>query len=122
MEAALVVEIVLGKGIQAGFIVLMLLFAAVNGAIQSTRARVVLRNLSHELTPLVAVKRSDKWVTKPAKELVVGDLISLRQEISSPLMPAFWTTRFKSTKVVSLAKLPRFIGRSIKLFMLEPKY
>ena len=50
-----------------------------NGAIQSTRARVVLRNLSHELTPLVAVKRSDKWVTKPAKELVVGDLISLRQ-------------------------------------------
>ncbi len=79
LEAALVVEIVLGKGIQAGFIVLMLLFAAVNGAIQSTRARAVLRNLSHELTPLAAVKRSDKWVTKPAKELVVGDLISLRQ-------------------------------------------
>ena len=52
LEAALVVEIVLGKGIQAGFIVLMLLFAAVNGAIQSTRARVVLRNLSHELTRL----------------------------------------------------------------------
>ena len=79
LEAALVVEIVLGKGIQAGFIVLMLLFAAVNGAIQSTRARAVLRKLSHELTPLAAMKRSDNWVTKPAKELVVGDLISLRQ-------------------------------------------
>ncbi|NDQ31326.1 proton-efflux P-type ATPase, partial [Lactobacillus paracasei] len=42
-------------------------------------ARAVLRKLSHELTPLLAVKRSSKWVTKPAKELVVGDLISLRQ-------------------------------------------
>lgn len=41
LEAALIIEIVLGKGIQAGFIVLMLLFAAVNGAIQSHRANTV---------------------------------------------------------------------------------
>ena len=79
LEAALIIEIVLGKGIQAGFIVLMSLFAAVNGAIQSRRASTVLRNLSHDLSPTTAVSRDGKWARVSAKSLVVDDLISLRQ-------------------------------------------
>lgn len=79
LEAALIIEIVLGKGIQAGFIVLMLLFAAVNGAIQSHRANTVLRSLSHDLSPTAAVSRDGKWKQVSAKHLVVDDLISLRQ-------------------------------------------
>lgn len=79
LEAALIIEIVLGKGIQAGFIVLMLLFAAVNGAIQSYRANTVLRSLSHDLSPTAAVSRDGKWKQVSAKHLVVDDLISLRQ-------------------------------------------
>lgn len=79
LEAALIIEIVLGKGIQAGFIVLMLLFAAVNGAIQSRRANTVLRSLSHDLSPTTAVSRDGKWKQVSAKYLVVDDLISLRQ-------------------------------------------
>ncbi|KRN46021.1 hypothetical protein IV84_GL002062 [Pediococcus damnosus] len=79
LEAALIIEIVLGKGIQAGFIVLMLLFAAVNGAIQSCRANTVLRSLSHDLSPTTAVSRDGKWKQVSAKYLVVDDLISLRQ-------------------------------------------
>ncbi|WP_155285966.1 HAD-IC family P-type ATPase [Lacticaseibacillus zhaodongensis] len=79
LEAALILEIVLGKGIQAAFIVIMLLFAAVNGAIQSRRASIVLHSLAHDLTPTAAVKRDGQWAKLPAKKLVVGDLISLRQ-------------------------------------------
>lgn len=79
LEAALIIEVVLGKGIQAGFIVLMLLFAAVNGAMQSRRANTVLRSLSHDLSPTTAVSRDGKWKQVSAKHLVVNDLISLRQ-------------------------------------------
>lgn len=79
LEVALVLEIAMGKGLQAGFIVLMLLFAAVNGAIQERRASTVLHQLSHQLVPTVAVQRSGTWLQRPARELVVGDLISLRQ-------------------------------------------
>ena len=85
LEAALVIEIILGKEIQAGFIVLMLLFAAVNGAIQSGRSSKVLHQLAHELTPQVSVCRSKQWQKMDAKKLVVGDLINLR---SSEIVPA----------------------------------
>lgn len=79
LEAALILEIILGKEIQAGFILLMLLFAAIDGAIQAGRANQVLQSLSQELSPAVAVKRSGKWHQLTAKALVVGDLISLKR-------------------------------------------
>ncbi len=79
LEAALILEIILGKEIQAGFILLMLLFAAIDGAIQAGRANHVLQSLSQKLSPIVAVKRSDKWRQFAAKTLVVGDLISLKR-------------------------------------------
>lgn len=79
LEAALVLEVILGKDIQAGFILLMLIFAAVDGAIQSGRANKVLQSLSQKLSPTVAVKRSDKWHQLASKSLVVGDLISLKR-------------------------------------------
>lgn len=79
LEGALLIELVLGKGIQAGFIVLMLLFAAVNGAIQSRRANTVLSSLSHDLTPTTAVNRDGKWQRLASQKLVVDDLISIRQ-------------------------------------------
>ncbi len=79
LEIALAFEIILGKNIQAGFIVLMLWFAALNGAIQSKRANKVLHSLSRDLTPTVTVKRSGQWIRRPSKNLVVGDLINLRK-------------------------------------------
>ncbi|MFD1432734.1 HAD-IC family P-type ATPase [Lacticaseibacillus yichunensis] len=78
LEAALVVELLLGKTVQAGFIVLMLLFAAVNGAIQAGRAHRVLASLSQQLTLSATVMRDGKWGVRPARELVRGDLIRLR--------------------------------------------
>ncbi len=57
LEAALLLECLLGKWIQSGFVLLMLLFAAYNGASQKKKSRKVLSQISQELTPQVAVCR-----------------------------------------------------------------
>jgi len=78
LEGALILEFILGKRIQALFVLAMLLFAAWNGASKKKQSRRVLDNISHKLTPTVAVKRDGKWIKLNSKELVVGDLISLQ--------------------------------------------
>lgn len=79
LEAALLLECILGKWIQSLFVLLMLLFAAFNGATQKKKSRRVLNTISHELTPTVSVKRSGKWEQINSKFLAVGDLISLKR-------------------------------------------
>ena len=78
LEGALILEFILGKRIQALFVLAMLLFAAWNGASKKKQSRRVLDNISHKLTPTVAVKRDGKWIKLNSKELVVGDLVSLQ--------------------------------------------
>lgn len=78
LEAALILEFVLGKQIQALFIVGMLLFAAWNGASKKKQSRKVLDSISHQLTPTVSVERDGKWSYIDSKNLVVGDLVSLK--------------------------------------------
>lgn len=79
LEAALFVEIILGKPFQAAFIIVLLLFAATNGAFQARKAHRNLSSLSQDLTIKVAVKRSNQWLTIPSRELVVGDIVNLQQ-------------------------------------------
>lgn len=79
LEAALLLECILGKWIQSLFVLLMLLFAAFNGATQKKKSRRVLNTISHELTPTVYVNRSGKWKQINSKFLAVGDLISLKR-------------------------------------------
>ncbi|MCH3904480.1 MAG: HAD-IC family P-type ATPase [Lactobacillus sp.] len=78
LEGAILLEIALGKGIQASFVLAMLLFAALNSAIQKKRSRRVLSSISHQLTPTVAVERDGKWSNMDSKYLVPGDLINLK--------------------------------------------
>ena len=78
LEAALILEFVLGKQIQALFIVGMLLFAAWNGASKKKQSRKVLDSISHQLTPTISVERDGKWSYIDSKNLVVGDLVSLK--------------------------------------------
>lgn len=79
LEGALILEFILGKQIQALFVLGMLLFAAWNGASKKKQSRKVLDSISHKLTPTVAVERDGKWVKLDSKQLVVGDLISLQR-------------------------------------------
>lgn len=78
LEAALILECILGKWIQSLFVLLMLLFAAWNGASKKKQSRRVLNNISHQLTPKVSVERDEKWQNIDSKYLVVGDLISIQ--------------------------------------------
>ncbi|BDR55523.1 HAD-IC family P-type ATPase [Xylocopilactobacillus apis] len=79
LEAALFVEIILGKPFQAAFIIVLLLFAATNGAFQARKAHRNLSSLSQDLTIKVSVKRSGKWISIPSRELVLGDIVNLQQ-------------------------------------------
>lgn len=79
LEGALLLECILGKWIQSFFVLLMLLFAAYNGATQKKKSRKVLNDISHELTPVVATERDGQWQKLDSKYLVVGDLISLKR-------------------------------------------
>lgn len=79
LEAAIILEVILGKGVQALFVLAMLLFAAWNGATKKKQSRRVLASISHQLTPTVAVERDGKWIKLDSKKLVVGDLISLQR-------------------------------------------
>ncbi|MFT8909560.1 MAG: HAD-IC family P-type ATPase [Lentilactobacillus diolivorans] len=96
LELALLMELFLGKDIQASFIVLMLLFAAINGTIQEYRASKVLNSLSTALKPLVTVKRNGQWLKRPSRELVAGDVINLK---SGNIIPADVTILDKSIYV-----------------------
>ncbi|NRN77035.1 HAD-IC family P-type ATPase [Lactobacillus helveticus] len=79
LEGALILECILGKWIQSLFVLLMLLFAAFNGASKKKQSRWVLNTISHKLTPKVAVERDGKWIKIDSKQLVRGDLISLQR-------------------------------------------
>ena len=78
LEAALLLECLLGKWIQSLFVLLMLLFAAWNGASKKKQSRRVLNNISHKLTPTISVQRDGQWQNIDSKYLVPGDLISMQ--------------------------------------------
>lgn len=77
LEAAIVLELVLGKYVEAGIIAVLLAFNAVLGFFQEGHAQATLAALKSRLALNAAVKRDNAWKTVPATELVVGDLVKL---------------------------------------------
>jgi H+-transporting ATPase len=77
LEAAMVVEIGLGKYIEAAVIAGLLLFNAMLGFIQEGRAGAALAALKKRLAPSALVRRDGEWVRLPASEVVPGDAIRL---------------------------------------------
>jgi H+-transporting ATPase len=77
LEAAIVVEIALGKSIEAGVIALLLVFNAALGLFQESRAQVTLAALKSRLALTAAVQRDGAWKTVPATEVVPGDVVKL---------------------------------------------
>jgi H+-transporting ATPase len=77
LEAAVLLELVLGKGIEAAIIAALLLFNAVLGFVQEGRAQATLAALKSRLALTAIVQRDGQWATVPAADLVPGDLMKL---------------------------------------------
>jgi magnesium-transporting ATPase (P-type) len=77
LEAAIVLELVLGKYIEAAIIALLLVFNAALGLFQESRAQATLAALKSRLALTASVKRDGAWKTVPATDLAPGDLVKL---------------------------------------------
>jgi H+-transporting ATPase len=77
LEAAVVLELALGKYVEAGVIAGLLLFNAVVGLVQEGRAQHTLMALKSRLALTASVRRDGVWAIFPATDLVPGDLIKL---------------------------------------------
>ncbi len=77
LEAAIVLEIVLGKYVEAAIIAVLLAFNAALGFFQEGRAQATLAALKSRLALSASVRRDNKWTTVPAAGLVVGDVVKL---------------------------------------------
>jgi len=77
LEAAVVLEIVLGKYIEAGVIAVLLAFNAALGFFQEGRAQATLAALKSRLALNASVRRDNAWATVPASGLVPGDIVKL---------------------------------------------
>ena len=77
LEAAIVLEVVLGKYVEGAIIAGLLAFNAGLGFLQEGRAQATLAALKSRLALNAAVKRDNAWATVPAADLVVGDVVKL---------------------------------------------
>jgi H+-transporting ATPase len=77
LEAAIVLEIVLGKYVEAAIIALLLAFNAALGFLQEGRAQATLAALKSRLALNASVRRDNVWATVPSAQLVPGDVVKL---------------------------------------------
>jgi H+-transporting ATPase len=77
LEAAVILELLLGKYVEAAIIVALLVFNAALGLFQESRAQATLAALKSRLALNASVRRDGVWKTIPAVELVPGDVVKL---------------------------------------------
>jgi H+-transporting ATPase len=77
LEAAIVLELSLGKYAETAIIAGLLVFNATLSLVQEGRASAALAALIKRLAPTALVRRDGKWARRPAAELVPGDAIRL---------------------------------------------
>jgi H+-transporting ATPase len=77
LEAAIVLEAVLGKWVEAAIIMALLAFNAALGFLQEGRAQATLAALKSRLALNASVRRDGVWAVVPAAGLVPGDLVKL---------------------------------------------
>lgn len=77
IELALVIELLLGNYIQVILIFALLLFSAIDGAIQENRAAESIGELNTKLIAYASVLRDGKWQRLSSRELVPGDVVHL---------------------------------------------
>jgi len=77
LEAAVVLQLVLGKYVESAVIAALLLFNAALGLFQEGRAQATLAALKSRLALTASVRRDGKWANVPAADLVPGDVVKL---------------------------------------------
>jgi H+-transporting ATPase len=77
LEAAIVLQLLLGEYLEAAVIAVLLVFNAGLGLFQESRAQATLAALKSRLALNAAVRRDGAWKTVPAAELVSGDVVKL---------------------------------------------
>lgn len=77
LEAAIILEIVLGKYVEAAIIAVLLAFNAALGFFQEGRAQATVAALKSRLALNASVRRDNAWATVPADGLVPGDIVKL---------------------------------------------
>ncbi len=77
LEAAILLELTLGKYVESAIIAGLLVFNAALGLFQESRAQATLATLKSRLALNASVRRDGAWKTVPAAELVPGDLVKL---------------------------------------------
>src|ERR1035438_10342257 len=77
LEGAIILELILGKYVEAAIIAALLVFNAALGLFQESRAQATLAALKSRLALNASVRRDGTWKTVPATELVPGDLVKL---------------------------------------------
>lgn len=77
LEAAIILQLVLGEYIEASVIAVLLIFNAVLGLMHEGRARATLAALKSRLALSASAYRDNAWQIVPAAELVPGDIVKL---------------------------------------------
>src|ERR1700720_1672628 len=77
LEAPIVLELGLGKYVEAAIIASLLVFNAALGLFQESRAQATLTALKSRLALTASVQRDGVWKTVPATEVVPGDVVKL---------------------------------------------
>jgi H+-transporting ATPase len=77
LEAAILLEVALGKYVEAAIIAVLLAFNAALGFLQEGRAQATLAALKSRLALNASVRRDNVWATRPATGLVPGDIVKL---------------------------------------------
>jgi H+-transporting ATPase len=77
LEAAIALQLALGKYVEAAIIAGLLVFNAALGLFQESRAQATLAALKSRLALNASVRRDGAWKTVPAADLVPGDVVKL---------------------------------------------
>jgi H+-transporting ATPase len=78
LEATIILELLLGKLLEAGIVAVLLIFNALLSIVQETRARNALELLKKRLAVNARVLRDEIWIIVPAEQLVPGDFVHLQ--------------------------------------------
>ncbi|WBL37259.1 plasma-membrane proton-efflux P-type ATPase [Tepidiforma flava] len=78
LEATVILELALGKYLEAGIVAVVLLFNGLLGFLQERRAKEAVALLRQRLSIQARVLRDGRWQLLPAAQLVIGDVIHVR--------------------------------------------